>query len=410
VDVTFDAGLASPAYPTATAAWADYDLDGDLDLYVGNEAPADRTGRPLPHPGQLFRNRGDGTFEDVAHAARVTNDRWAKGVAWGDFDDDGDPDLYVSNLNDRNRLYRNRGDGTFEDVAPALGVTGPRDSFPTWFWDYDNDGTLDLLVNSYQRPSGSGPPDIWYVAASHLGLPNPADVPRLYRGDGRGGFTDVAGRAGIARSTLPMGAGFGDLDADGWLDFYLGTGYPGYEGLMPNKMYRNVAGERFADVTTPGGFGHLQKGHGVVFADLDNDGDQDIYQQVGGFTRGDRFVNALWRNPGPPNGHRWVSFELRGRAANRAGVGARLTVTTVGTDGNLRRIVRHVGAQPSFGNNPPRQYVGLGPGSGPVTVEVRWPGAPKTQRLEGVVPERFYRIDQTEGLVPLERRRVRLGR
>jgi hypothetical protein len=131
-DVTFEAGLGDVHYPTQTADWADYDNDGDLDLYIGNEsevqgeALVDYSGTgpapPLRAPGQLFRNRGDGTFEDVAAQAGVENLRFAKGVSWGDYDGDRWPDLYVSNIGNRNRLYRNRGDGTFEDVAAALDV------------------------------------------------------------------------------------------------------------------------------------------------------------------------------------------------------------------------------------------------------------------------------------------------
>ena len=122
-DVTAAAGLAEPALPTQTGVWADYDLDGDLDLYVGNEGKRSQEESVL-YADNLFRNNGDGTFTDVAVEAGVTNDRYTKGAVWGDYDGDGDPDLYVSNIG-LNRLYRNNGDGTFTDVAPALGVTRP---------------------------------------------------------------------------------------------------------------------------------------------------------------------------------------------------------------------------------------------------------------------------------------------
>jgi hypothetical protein len=125
-----------------------------------------------------------------------------------------------------------------------------------------------------------------------------------------------------------MGAAFGDLDQDGWLDFYLGTGLPDLAALVPNKMYRNVEGKRFADVTTSGGFGHLQKGHGIAFADLDNDGDQDIWEQMGGFFENDAFFNALYRNPGFQR--HWIDVELRGTRSNRFGVGARIQVEAGG--------------------------------------------------------------------------------
>ena len=124
-----------------------------------------------------------------------------------------------------------------------------------------------------------------------------------------------------------MGANFGDLDNDGWLDFYLGTGYPDYEGLIPNVMYRNRGGTGFADVTTAGGFGHLQKGHGVSFADLDNDGDQDVFEQMGGAYPGDGFADVLFENPG--FGNHWIAVKLVGARSNRSAIGARIRVEIV---------------------------------------------------------------------------------
>ena len=177
VDVTAAAGLAYPAYPTQTAAWADYDGDGDLDVYVGNETDTG-TYEPLrlmsdlgrPYQSHLYRNNGNGTFTEVGQQAGVENFRFAKGTAWGDFDNDGDPDLYVSNFG-ANRLYRNNGDGTFTDVAQAAGVTEPeRGSFPTWFFDIDNDGDLDLFVASYSAPMA-------IIAASYFGEVPPARTP-----------------------------------------------------------------------------------------------------------------------------------------------------------------------------------------------------------------------------------------
>ena len=157
LDATFAAGLGPDHYPTQTAAWADYDLDGDLDLYIGNE-----TTETFVAPGQLFQNQGDGTFADVAPAAGVDQYAHAKAVVWGDYDGDRWPDLYVSNLGQPNRLYHNQGDGTFQDVAPTAGVVAPRASFPAWFWDFDNDGHLDLFVAAYSATVAD-------IAAAHLG-------------------------------------------------------------------------------------------------------------------------------------------------------------------------------------------------------------------------------------------------
>ena len=309
-DVTFDSGLGEEHFPTQTASWADYDNDGDLDLYIGNE-----TYDGVTAPCQLFRNDGDGTFTDVAREAGVENLRFAKAVIWGDYDADTFTDLYVSNLKGANRLYHNNGDGTFTDVATELGVDGPVDSFPAWFWDFDNDGALDLFVSAYVASIG-------HLAAAYLGQPLDIEMARLYRGDGQGGFEDVALEQNLRRPNAPMGSNFGDLDNDGYLDFYLGTGYPDYQDVMPNVMFRNRSGESFADVTTAGGFAHLQKGHAIAFADLDHDGDQDVFEQMGGALPGDGFHDVLYENPG--FGNQWIGVKLIGRQSNRSAQGARL--------------------------------------------------------------------------------------
>ncbi|HKQ61588.1 MAG TPA: CRTAC1 family protein [Candidatus Polarisedimenticolaceae bacterium] len=393
-DVTFDAGLAEPAYPTQTAAWADFDNDGDLDLYVGNES-----GGTVRAPSQLFRNNGDGTFADIAAVAGVTNDRFAKGVVWGDYDLDRFADLYVSNLGADNRLYHNNRDGTFTDVARAAGVTRPLAGFPAWFWDYDNDGNLDIYAGAFGAP---GQLDVADVACTYLGLPPQAEPPRLYRGDGRGGFRDVSAEIRLPRVALAMGANFGDLDNDGYLDFYLGTGFPAFDALMPNLMFHNRGGNGFADVTTAGGFGHLQKGHGVAFADLDNDGDQDVYEQMGGAYRGDGFADVLFANPG--FGHHWIKISLHGVRSNRAGVGARLHLVVL-ADGKERSIYKHVNSGGSFGANPLRQEIGLGDAQRVERLEVFWPATGDTQVFNAVPADRW--IEVTEGRADYRQRELK---
>jgi hypothetical protein len=392
VDVTMISGLAAVHYPTQTASWADYDLDGDLDLYVGNE-----TAGGVSAPCQLFNNQGDGSFRDVAAKAGVTNDTFTKAVVWGDYDSDGWPDLYVSNLGEDNRLYRNDQDGTFTDHAESTGLTGPHESFPAWFWDFNNDGHLDIYVAAYSTSLQS-------IAGSYLGRVPGHELACLYRGDGKGQFKDVAKETGLTRPSLPMGANFGDLDNDGFLDFYLGTGDPEYATLTPNIMYRNRNGDSFADVTTAGGFGHLQKGHAVVFADFDNDGDQDIFEQLGGAYPGDRFFDALYENPGFP-GH-WLSVRLIGAESSRSAIGARLRVD-VSSNGTTRSIFKHVNSGGSFGANPFRQTIGLGDADMVERLEVSWPGR-ATQVWQNIAADRALTILEgaaTYSELPLRRSR-----
>ena len=380
-DVTFAAGLGDVHYPTQTGAWADYDNDGDLDLFVGNEHS-----QKLTAPCQLFCNNGDGTFSDVAARAGVENFGYTKGCTWGDFNADGFPDLYVSNYTSPNRLYKNNGNGTFTDVAPALGVDRPIRSFPTWFWDYDNDGVLDLFVSSY---TGS----VDQLAAHYLEQSTNYEQPRLYRGDGNGGFENVARQQGLEYPMLPMGSNFGDLDNDGYLDFYLGTGDPDYASLMPNLMFVNRRGKGFTNVTMAGGFGHLQKGHGVAFADLDNDGDADVFQQMGGAYLGDKYGDALFENPG--FGNHWIGIKLVGVTSNRAAIGARIHVE-IEEDGSSRSIYRHVNSGGSFGANPLRQTIGLGGAERVRKLSIFWPRTGRTQTFHDIVADQVIRIVEDE--------------
>lgn len=365
-EVLYEAGLGQHHFATQTATWFDYDLDGDLDLYIGNENAS----------CQLFQNDGTGHFVDVAEQAGVQDGGWTKGVTAGDYDGDGDTDLYVSNLNGDNRLFRNNGTGTFTDVAEELGVTGPLRGFPTWFWDFNNDGVLDIFAASY----AGGVEDI---AASYFfpDRPPTVDLDQLFQGDGEGGFREVAVELGLRRPTLVMGANFGDLDNDGYLDFYLGTGIWEFYGLMPNLMFHNRGGKGFVDVTTPGGFGHLQKGHGVAFFDYDHDGDEDIFAELGGAYLGDVFQNALFENPG--FGNAWIKIQLLGTRSNRFGIGARIRID-LATESGSRSIYRWVGNGSSFGANPLRQEIGLGKADSITRLEVYWPVSKTTQVFEDV--------------------------
>ncbi|MFQ5489084.1 MAG: FG-GAP-like repeat-containing protein [Phycisphaerae bacterium] len=395
-DVTFEAGLGRVHYPTQTAGWADYDNDGDLDLFIGNE-----TGDTVKAPCQLFRNRGDGTFIDVAKKAGVQNWGYAKAVTWGDYDNDDWPDLYVSNYLGPNQLYHNKHDGTFESVGAECDVSVPYNSFPVWFWDFDNDGALDLFVTSYEYYDGVGK-----VAAHMLAGSAMFEHPRLYRGDGRGGFKDVAVELGLDRPMYPMGSNYGDLNNDGFLDFYLGTGDPDFKSLMPNLMFLNLQGKKFADVTMAGGFGHLQKGHGVAFADLDNDGDLDVYEQMGGWFPGDKFNDCLYENPG--FGHHWIGVKLEGVKSNRSAIGARI-VAHITENGQSRSIHRRVNSGGSFGANPLRQTIGLGKANRVDRLEIYWPTSGIRQIFRDVAADQIIHIvEDTNAYTVIQLDRLRL--
>ena len=195
---------------------------------------------------------------------------FSKGVAAGDYDNDGWADLYVSNRGSAtNFLYRNNGNGTFTEVAAAAGVPGPGSGFVTWFFDYDNDGWLDIFATSYYT-------SLEETARTYLGLSHNATTLKLYRNRRDGTFADVTRDVGLDKVFMPMGSNFGDVDNDGFPDIYLGTGSPSYGSLAPSVLLRNREGKTFVDITASSGTGEWHQGHGVAFADLDNDGDQEI--------------------------------------------------------------------------------------------------------------------------------------
>ncbi|MEO1367327.1 MAG: CRTAC1 family protein, partial [Acidobacteriota bacterium] len=379
-DVTASAGLGRSPQRTHSAAWADYDGDGLVDVFLGHELSWSR----------LMRNRGDGTFEDVTDRAGVRLRSLTKGAAWGDVDGDGRPDLYVSNFGERNLLFRNLGGGRFEEIGRRAEVSNPVYSFGTAFWDYDNDGHQDLFVTSYLQTVDD-------VVREYLGLDPRGETLRIFRGRGDGRFEDATAAVDMAKVVPAMGMNVGDIDNDGFPDLYLGTGAPSYGLLIPNRLFVNrPAGEsarRFVDVTTSTGTGHLQKGHGVSFADFDRDGDLDIFHNLGGAFPGDKYPSALFENPG--HGNDWLAVDLVD-PAHRSLWGSRLRVVFENAEGPSERYL-WLTAGGSFGASPRRMHVGLGKGARVTRLDIAWPApqegdAPAPVVFEDVQVRRVLRI------------------
>ena len=346
-DVTARAGLATPGTRWGTgAAFLDYDRDGRLDLFVANYIDLDLAKAPTPDSGlcrykgipvacgppglpgganALYRNKGDGTFEDVSERAGILKaaGTYGLGVSTFDFDDDGWTDVYVANDSNPSALYRNNRDGTFTDVGVRAGCAYSQDGKPqagmgVGIGDYDRNGTFDIVKTNFA-----------------------GDTTTLYANLGRGFCEDRTFAAGIGLNTrwLGWGAGFVDLDNDGWLDIFLVNGhvYPEVSQLKTEAaykqrkvVYRNLGTGRFVDVTERLGppASTPTAGRGAAFGDLDDDGDIDIV------------VNNVHDTPDvfrteDRTGHRWLTVRLVGTTSNRSAIGARVRV--VAGDSHARR-------------------------------------------------------------------------
>ncbi|MBI4161753.1 MAG: VCBS repeat-containing protein, partial [Acidobacteria bacterium] len=392
-EVTDQAGVNDPG-STFVHAWTDYDRDGRLDLVLANGVRYDGS------VNRLYRNRGDGTFADVTEEAGLLEPPGIRtiGLAVGDYDRDGWPDLFFQGyFNEPNRLYRNRGDGSFEEVAGPAGVRGgPRTAlgYVCFLFDYDNDARPDLLLTKL----ASWTDTLMGMSAWLPDQPEPERqriarmAPELYRNNGDGTFTDVSAAAGFRYPHGIMAAGIADLDNDGFQDLYLGTGEPPLFRLEPNILYRNVGGKTFADVTRATTVGHLGKGHGITFLDLDRDGRLDIFSPVGGFVHGDLWENALYRND-TRNDYHWVQFRLEGTRSNRDAVGAQLTATS----GPMTQY-REVSAGGAFGvSNEPVVHFGLGTARRVDRLQILWPSG-LDQTFTGVAADRRWFLREGEAL------------
>ena len=354
-DVTHAAGVEDPQ-SSFCAAWADYDNDGYIDLYIADGVIGDGAANVL------YRNNGDGTFTNTAERAGVANTGNSLGTAWGDYDKDGYIDLHVVNYGQSNVLYRNNGDGTFTDVTATTGMNLPiTDAFVTFFLDVDNDADLDIFISN----SGSFQA---FIAGQIMGTaPHDSDRQVLYRNNGDGTFTDVTRESGLYHAFGAMGANFEDIDSDGYLDIYLATGAPQMGRLERDALFRNNGDGTFTDATSALGLGNIGKGHGVTFGDADMDGDVDIYVSVGGAFIGDQWHNLFYQNTGVENNY--LNLKLVGVKSNRDGIGAKVTVSV----GNSL-IYREVSGGCGFGstNSLPLE-IGLGAHTKIDTLEIVWP-------------------------------------
>ena len=401
-DVTARAGVAVGGFSTG-AAWADYNRDGFIDLFVARYVKEDVDYLPMLAPlsaanaedmlevpdrmaGEsdiLLRNRGDGTFEDVSAKAKVDNAAklHGMGVIWGDYDNDGWPDLFVANDDGANYLYRNLGNGTFEEDGVSSGTAlGPNgETYGNMggdFGDFNRDGRLDLVTTRYRRQPVS-----------------------LYRNDDVI-FTDVAAATGLARDTAALvkwGVGFGDFDDDGWPDLLIANGnFSSLTDRLPSEvrfreplqLFRNLGGRSFRDVANEAGLnaGPLQSRRGVAFGDINNDGKLDFVV----FN-----VNAppsLYLNESRDGNHH-VMFRLVGSKSNRMAIGARLTVSAEG----MKQIDEVHGGGGYNSCNDSRLHFGSGKTSVMPLVEVLWPDGLR-QKFENVPADASYEIREGEGI------------
>ncbi len=405
-DVTDKAGLRVGGYSTG-AAWGDFDRDGYVDLFVPRYLSMETDKLPAPdavdklcsfqgvsmecarrgHTGEsdfLFHNRGDGTFEDVSKKAGVDDPGHYLGMQgiWADYYNDGWPDLYVTNDGGPNFLYRNKHDGTFEDVGlysgAALSLEGQeRGSMGVDFGDIDHDGRLDIVVTNFS-----------------------GEAIALYYNQGDRGFTDISWPSGIARPSINYvgwGTSFFDVDNDGWLDLFVANGhvFPQMDNVkgsapyrQPVLLFRNNRNRTFDDVTTLAGLDKLPAAsrRGVAFGDVNNDGKIDILLlNVGG-------PPTLLINRTQSDNHA-VLFKLAGSKSNRAAIGARVTVTS----GGVKQFSEVKSGSSYCSQNDLRLHFGLGKDATIASVEVAWPSG-KKETYKNLTADIIYTIVEDKGV------------
>jgi hypothetical protein len=407
-DVTERAGLKVDGLTTG-AAWADYDRDGFVDLFVARYVHVDVNRLPEPGSDQhdcrykgllvqcgpwgmegetdfLFHNRGDGTFEDVSKKAGVSDPakHYGLGAVWGDYDNDGWPDLYVANDAGPNYLYHNKHDGTFEEVGllsgTALSGEGQEQgSMGVDFGDFDHDGLLDIMVTNFAEQADD-----------------------LYHNEGATrGFLDLAWSSKIGQVVYPYvrwGTGFVDIDNDGWPDIFIASGhvYPQVDSIanniskykQPMFLFRNKGDRTFEDITRTTGLSSvpLASRRGAAFGDVKNDGNIGILVlNVGA-------APSLFIQDVPSPRHR-VLFRLVGTKSNRAAIGARVTIT----GGGMTQFNEVRGGGSYLSQNDLRLHFGLGDAKVMDAVSIRWPNG-STETLRNVAANAIYTITEGQGI------------
>jgi FG-GAP-like repeat/ASPIC and UnbV len=376
-DVTEQAGLKNVWGPAFTASWVDYDNDGFLDLFVANNLGGLFERKT---PNRLFHNNGNGTFTDVTATAGLETLWPTIGGAWGDYDNDGRMDLFLSNGLGRSQLFHNNGDGTFTDVSERAGVTAMGFGSPAFWWDYDNDGWMDIGQFIW-----SDHDDVIYTMRHGEGPPEGQPM-RVYHNNRDGTFTQVNRELGLNGCWGTMSGSFGDFNNDGYLDLVLGNGSPKLDRLDPLVILEND-GKKFRNTTFAAGLPFTGKSHGANLGDLFGDGRLSIIVAAGGAYPGDLLTTSVYCPKTLPGNY--VNIRLVGVMSNRSAIGARVSLEAGG-----KKQYREVTGGSNFGCMPTEQHFGLGILTTVDALEIRWPGGLK-QRFVGLGMNKTWEF--TEG-------------